>query len=259
MNNLNASEKSKGVVLFATNTDTVDYVAIAHRAERLINHYLNLPVTIIETSQTTANKRYNIDTGTFETWNNKGRGTAYDLSPYDQTLLIDSDYLIFDNNLLKILDTLQDYTIAKQNKFIDGSQPRMMGKYSLPTLWATVIAFNKTARSQALFDLVKRIERNYPYYWRLYNVNATNFRNDFAFTIADNILNGYTQDKKNYLPWPIVTVNRPIQRLSLEKNRFFLETNDQGYVLPKQSLHVMSKEYLLGDELAELIEIATDA
>jgi hypothetical protein len=30
-------------------------------------------------------------------------------------------------------------------------------------------------------------------------------------------------------------------------------------VLPKQSLHVMSKEYLLGDELAELIDVATDA
>ena len=259
MNKSNVSGKSKGVVLFASNTDTVDYVAIAHRAERLINHYLDLPVTIVESLQNTKNKRYNIDSGRFESWNNKGRGTAYELSPYDQTLLIDSDYLIFDNNLLKILDTLQDYTIAKQNKFIDGSQPRMMGKYSLPTLWATVIAFNKTARSQALFDLVKRIERNYPYYWRLYNVDATNFRNDFAFTIADNILNGYTQDTRNYLPWPIVTVNRPIQRLSLEKNRFFLETNDQGYVLPKQSLHVMSKEYLLGDELAGLIEIATDA
>ena len=161
MNKLNVSGKSKGVVLFATNTDTVDYLAIAHRAERLINHYLDLPVTIIEASQTTANKRYNIDSGRFESWNNKGRGTAYDLSPYDQTLLIDSDYLIFDNNLLKILDTLQDYTIAKQNKFIDGSQPRLMGKYSLPTLWATVIAFNKTEKSQALFDLVKRIERNY--------------------------------------------------------------------------------------------------
>lgn len=259
MNKLNVSGKSKGVVLFATNTDTVDYLAIAHRAERLINHYLDLPVTIIEASQTTANKRYNIDSGRFESWNNKGRGTAYDLSPYDQTLLIDSDYLIFDNNLLKILDTLQDYAIAKQNKFIDGSQPRLMGKYSLPTLWATVIAFNKTEKSQALFDLVKRIERNYAYYWRLYNINATNFRNDFAFTIADNILNGYTQDTRNYLPWPIVTVNRPIERLSLEKNRFFLETNDQGYVLPKQSLHVMSKEYLLGDELAALIEVATDA
>lgn len=259
MNKSNVSGKSKGVMLFATNTDTVDYVAIAHRAERLINHYLDLPVTVVESLQNTKNKRYNIDSGLFESWNNKGRGTAYELSPYDQTLLIDSDYLIFDNNLLKILDTLQDYTIAKQNKFIDGSQPRLMGKYSLPTLWATVIAFNKTARSQALFDLVKRIERNYPYYWRLYNVDATNFRNDFAFTIADNILNGYTQDKKNYLPWPIVTVNRPIQRLSLEKNKFFLETNDQGYVLPKQSLHVMSKEYLLGDELAALIEIATDA
>ena len=154
MNNSNASEKSKGVILFATNTDTVDYVAIAHRAERLINHYLNLPVTIIETLQTTANKRYNIDTGTFETWNNKGRGTAYDLSPYDQTLLIDSDYLIFDNNLLKILDTLQDYTIARHNHFVGNTPLPLMGKYSLPTLWATVVIFNKTAKSQMLFDLL---------------------------------------------------------------------------------------------------------
>lgn len=259
MNSLNKSEKSKGVLLFATNTDTVDYVAIAHRAERLINHYLGLPVTIVESSVNTKNKRYNITSGQFETWNNKGRSLAYDLSPYDQTLLIDSDYLIFDNNLLKILDTVRDYTIAKNNYFIEGTQIQSMGKYSLPTLWATVIAFNKTSKSQMLFDLVKRIERNYVYYWRLYNIPATNFRNDFAFTIADNILNGYTQDQRNYLPWPIVTINRPIQRLSLQDQKFFLQIDNQGYVLPKQSLHVMGKEYLLSDELEQLIEVATDA
>lgn len=259
MNNSNASGKSKGVLLFATNTESVDYVTIARRAERLIKHYLRLPVTIVETTPSTANKRYNIDTGSFESWHNKGRGTAYDLSPYDQTLLLDCDYLVFDDNLLKILESLQDYAIVQQNDFIDGTQTTTMGKYSLHTLWATVIAFNKTNKTRLLFELVKRIERNYPYYWRLYNVNATNFRNDFAFTIADNIINGYTQDRSNYIPWPILTINRPIQKLSLENNKFFLEVNDQGYVLPKQSLHVMSKEYLLGDALESLIEAATNA
>lgn len=259
MKNSNTSGKSKGVLLFATNTDTVDYVAIAHRAERLINHYLELPVTIIESSLKTKNKRYSIDTGQFESWNNKGRGQAYDLSPYEQTLLLDSDYLIFDDNLLKILDSLQGYKIAKQNNFIDGTQILTMGKYSLPTLWATVIAFDKTNKSKLLFDLVKRIERNYTYYWRLYNISATNFRNDFAFTIADNIVNGYTQDQQNYLPWPIITINKPIQRLSLRDQKFFLQINDQGHVLPKQNLHIMSKEYLLSDSLDQLIKDAIDA
>lgn len=259
MKNLNASGKSKGVLLFATNTDTVDYIAIAHRAERLINHYLGLPVTIVESSPKIKNKRYNIDTGQFESWNNKGRCLAYDLSPYEQTLLLDSDYLIFDDNLLKILDSLQDYKIAKQNNFIDEIQLTTMGKYSLPTLWATVIAFNKTNKSKMLFDLVKRIERNYTYYWRLYNISATNFRNDFAFTIADNIINGYIQDNQNYIPWPIITINKSIKRLFLDDQKFFLQANDQGYVLPKQSLHIMSKEYLLSDELEQLIEDAIDA
>ena len=99
---MNASGKSRGVVLFAENTDTINYLAIAHRAERLINHYLDLPVTIIGGESSIKNKRYNTDSGEFEPWNNSGRHAAYELSPYDQTILLDSDYLIFDRNLLKI-------------------------------------------------------------------------------------------------------------------------------------------------------------
>jgi len=86
MKNSNASGKSRGVVLFAKNTDTIDYLAIAHRAERLINHYLDLPVTIIGGESSIKNKRYNTDSGEFEPWNNSGRHAAYELSPYDQTI-----------------------------------------------------------------------------------------------------------------------------------------------------------------------------
>lgn len=259
MKNSKTLEKSKGVLLFARNTKSIDYVTIAHRAEKLINHYLNLPVTIVEGSTNIKNKRYNIDSNNFETWNNSGRYNAYDLSPYDQTILLDSDYLIFDNNLLKVLDTVDDYSIARHNKFVNETYSPDMGKHSLPSLWATVVIFNKTHKSQMLFDLVSRIERNFVYYWKLYNISATNFRNDYAFTIADNIINGYCQDKRNYLPWPIVSINKPIQKLSLKEQKFYLQVNNQGFVLPKQNLHIMSKEYLLSDEFNQLIEEATNA
>jgi len=253
MKNLSVLEKSKGVLLFATNTKTVDYVSIAQRAEKLINHYLNLPVTIVSNTST-ENVRYSVDSKQFEQWNNCGRHLAYKLSPYDQTILIDSDYLIFDNNLLKILETTQDYTIARHNLVLDGTDFSTMGKYSLPTLWATVLVFNKTPKAKLLFDLVARIERNYSYYRALYNIETSIFRNDYAFTIADNILNGYTQDIINYLPWNVVTVSNPIESLKLIDQTMHLKTASAAYVLPKQNLHVISKSYLLSDECSQLIE-----
>jgi hypothetical protein len=259
MTNLNKSEKSKGVVLFATNTDTIDYEAIAHRASRLISHYLKLPVTIITNNIKSKNQRYSIDSGQFEQWNNAGRAQAYALSPYDQTILLDSDYLIFDDNLLKIVDTVNDYTIARHNTYIDGADAGAMGTYSLPTLWATVVVFNKTPRTKLLFDLIGKIERNYSYYKKLYNIRESNYRNDYAFTIADNILNGYCQDPINYLPWPIVSFCNKVQSIKLKDGKLLVKSDTQAWAMPKQSLHVMSKAYLLSDDCNILIEDAINA
>jgi len=260
MKNSNVSEKSKGVLIFAKNTETIDYVAIARRAEQLINHYLNLPVTIVEpTVESTTNVRYNIDSNKFEQWNNSGRYQAYELSPYDQTILLDSDYLVMDDNLLKILEVTDDYKIAGSNDYINQPTSNSIGKYSLESLWATVIVFNKTPKSKMLFDLVKRIEKYYAYYSKLYNFPRGNYRNDYAFTIADNMLNGYIQDSSNYIPWAIKTVNQQVNNIVLRDNQLIIKTKDQGYVIPKQNLHIISKEFLLSDQCEQLIKEATNA
>ena len=253
--NSNASVKSKGVVIFANNTSTVDYVAIAKQAQRLVEHVWQLPVTIISDGVSQPrNTRYSIDSNKFEQWNNRGRSTAYDVSPYDQTIVIDCDYLVFDTNLLKIINTVDDYAIARHNIFVDNEwAPTTMGPYSLPSLWATVLVFNRTERAKMLFDLVKRIETNYPYYRQLYNLKESNYRNDYAFTIADLILNGYTQDPKNYLPWPIHTVGSPIESLTLSGPRLLLKTKQSAQVLPRQDLHIISKSFLLSKQLDDLI------
>lgn len=258
MKNSNASAKSRGVVIFATNTDTVDYESIADRASQLIKRYLNLPTTILS-GTTSSNRRYSVDSGNFETWNNLGRHMAYELSPYDQTILLDSDYFVLDDNLLKVLDSLQDYKIVRHNQYLDGSKVNPMGKYSLPYLWATIVAFERTPKAQALFDFVARIERNYAHYQRLYNITAGNFRNDYAFTIADLALNGYTQDTQNYIPWPMLTVSTGIDELALQGNKLIVKANNQAYVLPKQSLHIMSKAWLTSTSCQQFVEDAVRA
>ena len=259
MKNSSASEKSRGVVLFAKNTETIDYVTIAQRSARLIKHHLNLPVTIITDDSVSNNRRYNVDLGQFESWNNLGRYQAYDLSPYDQTLLLDSDYLVLDSNLLKLLDTCDDYKIVRHNRYIDNTPTGPMGKYSIPHLWATVVAFNKTAKSKMLFDFVARIERNYAHYQRLYNISAGNFRNDYAFTIADLALNGYTQDTTNYIPWNMLSVPSTIDSLVLRNNKLHIKTQNQGYVVPKQCIHIMSKSWLQSEQYEQFIKDVTSA
>ena len=167
MTNLNASVKSRGVVLFAFNTDKVNYIEIADRASRLITRNLNLPVTVItDIGEMPKNFRKGYAGGTL--WYNSGRYLAYELSPYDETLLLDSDYLILDDSLLKILDTAVDYTIMITNQNPTQSMTGNMGMLSLNYVWATAIAFKKTTRSKLLFDLVGRIQRNYDYYIKLY-------------------------------------------------------------------------------------------
>lgn len=258
MKNLKKLEKSKGVLMYATNTETIDYNSIANTNRRLIEHYLQLPVTIIS-SVPSQNHRFNIDSNKFEKWNNLGRYNAYEDSPYDITILLDCDYLVFSNSLLKILPVLNGYKIARHNNFVETSTPDKMHQYSLPQLWATVVIFDKSKKSRLLFELVGRIQRNYGYYTRLYNIPAGNYRNDFAFTIADNILNGYCQEQNNYLPWPITSISQPIQSLRLTNNMFYLKSSSKGYVLPKQDLHIMSKAWFASVDCVTVIEEALNA
>lgn len=259
MKNFDVSAKSRGVVLFANNTETVDYESIARRSRQLIEHYLQLPVTILTSESTKKNARYSIDSGQFEQWNNQKRYMAYELSPYDQTLLLDSDYLVLDRSLLTVLDTLEDYKIVRHNRYLDDTVDYTMGRYSIPYLWATVVAFERSSRAEMLFDFVGRVERNYAYYRQLYNITATNFRNDYAFTIADLVLNGYTQDTRNYIPWTMLSVGNTIDSMTLQNNQITVKSQGRAWVLPRQSLHVMSKAWLQSEQFEQFIKDAVGA
>ena len=47
-------------------------------------------------------------------WNNVDRHMAYELSPYDTTLVMDIDYFCYSNNLLQFMDTKYDFLISSE-------------------------------------------------------------------------------------------------------------------------------------------------
>jgi hypothetical protein len=245
------SEKSKGVLIFATNTKEIDYIKIAKINAKLIKKYLGLPTTIV--SGTKSSNKRRVDNEIVE-WQNTGRCEAYDLSPYDQTILVDGDYLIFDSNLLKVLDTVQDYAIVDKNTYVNKENlVDTLGQLSIgPMLWATVIVFNKTQKSKDLFEFAKMIQNNYPYYRALYKLQTSNFRNDAAFTIADRLVNGYVEDTSTKIPWSIQTIQGKVNQIIID-DWIKVITDDGAYVLPYISLHFHDKQYLQSIEFEEVL------
>lgn len=250
------SGKSRGAVVFANNTDTVDYLSIAESNARLIDRYLGIPTTILTTTDTgMTNRRYDVTNRQVVEWKNFGRSQAFDLSPYDETLLIDADYLVMDDAFIKVFDTLGDYIIPNKNLY--ATQPdthETMGEYSLPFVWATAVFFKKTDRSRQLFDFVKLIEKNYPYYRALYNIKDGNYRNDYAFAIAHYVINGYTVSQREFLPWPIATIPGMLNDLEISGDKLLIRTPNRAYVSPKQSIHILSKTYLQSDKFHKFVE-----
>lgn len=250
MTNLNASVKSRGVVIFAQNTNTVNYIKIADRCAQLAKHTLDLPVSIITLDNLRANFRLGYKGG--EQWYNFDRYRAYELSPYDETILIDSDYIMLDQSLLKILDVVEDYGLITKNQNPKQSMDGNMGVLSLNYVWATAVVFKKTAKTKMLFDLVKRIQSNYEYYTKLYNIRERNFRNDYAFAIANHIVSGYTP--KSYIPWTMLTLNNLIKNIKVENGKLIVREHESVHILPMQNIHVIDKDYLLSDGYKEFIE-----
>jgi hypothetical protein len=264
MKKLNVSAKSRGVVLFAFNTSAVDYVQIAEQAARLVHHTLNLPVTLVtDRNLVTAhvdhtvvveNTLKNVRKGyaNLTPWRNGDRYQAYVLSPYDETILIDSDYLMLDQSLITVIDTCTDYQIMHTNRYLTKPSPQLIDSTSIDQVWATAIVFKRTDKSQQLFNLVGRIQRNYDYYRKLYNIRASNFRNDFAFAIANNILNGY--NKGNMIPWSMLTAENSITGIELIDNSLVVREADRAHIVPKQNLHIIDKDYLMSTKFKQFVD-----
>jgi hypothetical protein len=131
-----------------------------------------------------------------------------------------------------------------------------MGAHSLPYVWATVFAFRKTARAKAFFKLVQRIEANYHYYRELFNAESTSYRNDYAFAMADVILNGFAVSDVS-IPGPMLNILQPIESMVLQGNRVVIKDQHAAYVVPRMNMHVMSKQYLQSKNFSKFINNVT--
>ena len=135
---------------------------------------------------------------------NVNRCDAYDISPYDETLLIDVDYLILSdtlnscwghNNELMMNWKFQDIMYERKDPSLSRLNPLGITMY-----WATVVYFRKTDYVNNFFNIVKHVKDNSPYYRDIYKWEGTLYRNDFSFSIAAHVMSGFVDKGIPQLP-----------------------------------------------------------
>jgi hypothetical protein len=219
---------SQGFLIFAFNNGTFDYVKQAFWLADRISHFLNKPVTIVSDEESIKGKHTNhniiltvtdsysnrsfqqADNKNVSRWFNGNRYQAYELSPYDETIIVDSDYVICSDQLNLLFDQGNDFLThrfvldAAFKKSFDAFET--FGQLQMPHYWATVLFFRKSQYAKNIFDLVSMIRNNYKYYSELYKFPSTPYRNDHAVSIAQIIANGHRIESVPTIAWSLLTL-----------------------------------------------------
>jgi hypothetical protein len=275
---------SDGIVIYAYNNSKVDYVSIAYTSAKYAQKNLEKPVTLITdqgsfdwlTSRFTSSKLFfdNVIFTNYDVFNNvsskrfydgslsytnlefknTNRSTIFELTPYDKTLVIDADLLIVNDKLKNIWLSNESFMISKHHHDLainrDNFEFKYISEYSVDFYWATAFYFEKTQENKIFFDLCQFIKENYDYYCFLYRISNKVFRNDFVFSIAIHMLNGFSNKSKfSSLPCNIYYIldKDDIHDVVDEKTFIFL-TSKRDYLgeynlvkLQNQNMHIMNK------------------
>tara|TARA_R110002167_G_scaffold53294_9_gene152965 strand:+ start:651 stop:1550 length:900 start_codon:yes stop_codon:yes gene_type:complete len=282
-------DAKQGVCFFAYNNDQLDYVKMAILASKYVKKNLNLPVClitdegseswleqshskeiineafdyiVITNDEMKQNTRQHFDSpwANFAAqFNNSNKHKIYQYSPFEQTLLLDIDYIVKTDALLKYFDDdhpvcMFDNALTVRNE-LPAERERFLFDAGIKMWWSTVVYFDRSDYSELFFNTWAHVADNYEFYQYLYNFPSKLFRTDYCVSIAVHILAGM-QDNQSYLgnfdDTSLVNINQKDDIIETQSiNEWIVIAHDQKeewknilVKLDKQDVHVMNKRAL---------------
>ena len=255
-----------GALIFAFNNEQIDYVAMANWSARNIHRHLDIPVCVVTDKEPAtpnvfdrviiaatvdAGQRYFSDYDSNVTWHNTNRMDAYTLSPWDQTLVLDADYVVASDQLRTVLNSRQDFVCHRWATDITGLRTfedlNYFGNHRMPMWWATVMMFRRGTNAELLFEMMQMIRDNWMHYRNLYKNPVPTYRNDHALSIALNTLNGHTLCV-DAIPGTLasLTPEHRLTQLDVDSYRVDFSTPDKKsrWIMLTQDFHAMGKQQL---------------
>lgn len=284
---------NKGILIFAHNSRDVDYALMSLVSGSFAKKNLQVPVSLVVDNFTVdwmkTSNIYNQSIKVFDkiiviekpvTQNtrllhdgyssktvpfvNSNRASVWDLTPYDRTLLIDSDFLIMSNTLAEYWDADSSIMLSPAMQDVRGDRKGILDSWvsetGIPLYWATTVMFTKNKESKIFFDLVDTIRTNYNYFSDLFRFNPMQYRNDISFSIAKHMLDGFEIHSED-LP-PILTLLDKDLVHSIDANQIRVFLNDsmsEDHVIiasiKDADVHVMNKQSIIrnADKFLEVV------
>lgn len=261
---------SKGVLIFAWENGEIAYTQMADTCAGLAKKYLGVPVTIVTNkddfvpkyADTVIVQESPAPSGTRDfnnaiiPWTNGNRGSAYELTPYDQTLLIDADFYMFNDSLKQLFDT--DLEFACYDEIVDvfgGSLEqghRRLGPQSITMQWATVIYFTKNELAEGIFDFMGKIKDNWDFYKMLYGFHGYMYRNDFALSIALQSVTGFTNQNFSRIPGKLFTADLDTYVYHIDTDtKAVMSSASQMRFVQDTNIHFFNKRDLVRIEIQD--------
>lgn len=275
---------NKGVVVLAHNNRQVDYAKMAIIAGKFAAENLHVPVSLITDDATvewmqqshtwtlaesifdkiitvprpiTGNQRILHD-GTDQAcvpFLNSNRSVIWEHTPYQRTLLIDSDFIICSDQLSHYWDIEQDIMISDGLNDIQGDRYGVLDQWTSETgvhlYWATTVLFTKNANTKIFFQLVDYVRENYKYYADLFRFRSDQYRNDISFSVAKHILDGFEKSSVA-LPRVLTVQDKDMLESINDDGRMIFAvksaTDAESFYMASvkdQDVHVMNKQSII--------------
>ncbi len=202
---------TRGVVFFAHDNERIKYGLLAYWSALRVKKFLQAGSTLIAGQNTVDNLNASIpdwhrhfdkviiqestatqtklsgNQGEKLVFHNLDRISAYELSPYDETIVMDSDLVIQTNSLSKLWGSNEDLIICDKSPNLSGIIDRefmLTSDKGIKFYWATVFYFRKSEFAENFFHVCKWVKKNYSWLSYIYELPSGPYRNDFVWSIA---------------------------------------------------------------------------
>jgi len=259
---------TKGALIFAFNNESIDYLSMAAWSAKNIHRHLGIPVCVVTDADSvpavfdhvvrinrapSSTLRSFSDLGQTVTWYNHDRVDAYAVSPWDQTLVLDADYVVASNFLLTPLQSNLDFFCFRSACDINNldwstNQLNRFGAYKIPMSWATVMMFRRCEHARWIFAHMEMIRDNWSHFNDIYGLRRSFYRNDFALSIALSLVSGHWPHAKSP-DLAMINVLPEHNLAQIDSDRYELSWRDsmgryRKTQLVDQDFHAMCKRHL---------------
>ena len=191
---------------------------------------------------------------------NRNKHLVYELTPFNKTLLMDCDFLLYNNQYLNLFKSNTKLSMYKSAVDLVMSPPaaaeQRLNPKGIDMFWSTVVYFEKSKLSEIFFNLWAHISENYEFYTTRYQFPDGLFRTDFCVSIASHIMadfsnNTFIQDMPDS-PMTFMSQRDEIVNVSTDHSGLVLLSNnrkeqwrDIAVKHVNTNLHLMNKKSML--------------